>query len=47
VSNSERTRARIGAPLRIPYGPSAIEQLDIFRADRSAAPIFVFIHGGA
>jgi arylformamidase len=47
ASNSERTRARIGAPSRLPYGPSPIEQLDIFRAERAAAPIFVFIHGGA
>jgi arylformamidase len=47
VSNSERTRSRIGAPLRLPYGPGAIEQLDIFRTDRTCAPIFVFIHGGA
>ena len=33
--------------MRLPYGPSAIEQVDIFRTDRDAAPIFVFIHGGA
>jgi len=51
ISNSERTRQRIGPPLRRPYGPAEIEQLDIFRAepgtDRAGAPIFVFIHGGA
>jgi len=47
ASNSERTRQRIGPPLRIPYGPSAIERLDIFRTERDAAPVFVFIHGGA
>src|SRR5437868_12530240 len=47
ISNSERTRSRIGAPLRLPYGPSVIEQLDLFRTDHPAAPIFVFIHGGA
>jgi len=47
ASNSERTRARIGAPMRRPYGPTSIEQLDIFRTDRAAAPVFVFIHGGA
>src|SRR3954462_6985992 len=47
-SNSARTRARIGPPLRRTYGPSAIEELDIFRPDASApAPVFVFIHGGA
>lgn len=47
ASNSARTRARIGAPLRRAYGESAIEQLDIFRADQQRAPIFIFIHGGA
>ena len=47
-SNSARTRARIGMPLRRAYGPSAIEQLDIFRTNAPApAPVFVFIHGGA
>ena len=47
-SNSARTRARIGPPLRRRYGPSAIEELDIFRTDAPApAPVFVFIHGGA
>jgi len=51
ISNSERTRQRIGPPLRRPYGPTEIEQLDIFRTERSTestgAPVFVFIHGGA
>ena len=47
ASNSARTRERIGAPLRRAYGESAIEQLDIFRAEQQRAPIFIFIHGGA
>ena len=47
ASNSARTRARIGEPLRRAYGESAIEQLDIFRTSRDHAPIFIFIHGGA
>jgi arylformamidase len=47
ISNSERTRQRIGQPLRVPYGPTEIEQLDIFRTDRLSAPVFIFIHGGA
>ena len=48
ASNSERTRARIGPPLRRSYGGSAIEQLDIFRTEAAApAPVFIFIHGGA
>src|SRR5207237_2422306 len=51
ISNSERTRQRIGMPTRVSYGPSAIEQLDIFRTDRASdgrgAAVFLFIHGGA
>jgi arylformamidase len=47
ASNSARTRARIGESLRRAYGESAVEQLDIFRAARDRAPIFIFIHGGA
>ncbi len=48
VTNSERTRARIGLPERRAYGPGAIEGLDIFRTMAPApAPVFVFIHGGA
>src|SRR3981189_437050 len=51
ISNSERTRQRIGPPMRRPYGPTEIERLDIFRTERSTdgagAPVFVFIHGGA
>jgi arylformamidase len=47
-SNSARTRARIGPPLRRRYGTSAIEELDIVRTDAPApSPVFVFIHGGA
>ena len=47
ASNSEAMRARIGAPQRESYGPSAVEGLDIYRTKRANAPIFVFIHGGA
>jgi arylformamidase len=47
ASNSARTRLRIGEPLRLAYGDTPIEQLDIFRTDKPHAPIFIFIHGGA
>jgi len=48
ASASERTRARIGPPLRRAYGPGEIERLDIFRTGAAPpAPVFVFIHGGA
>jgi arylformamidase len=45
--NSERVRQRLGAPKRLAYGPTPIEQLDLFAADKPNAPIHVFIHGGA
>lgn len=47
ASSSARTRARIGAPLRRQYGDAEVEGLDIFCTNRQAAPVFVFIHGGA
>jgi len=48
--NSDATRRRLGEPARKAYGTTANEMLDIFPARRSggqAAPINVFIHGGA
>jgi arylformamidase len=50
IRDSELARCRIGESERVTYGPSEIEQLNIYRTDRAAgaaAPIFVFIHGGA
>jgi len=47
ISNSARTRARIGDPLRRAYGDAEIEKLDIFRTDKPNAPIFIFLHGGS
>jgi arylformamidase len=43
---SESTRARL-KPERIAYGPTEIEQVDIYRTTRGNAPIQIFIHGGA
>jgi arylformamidase len=45
--NSERTRARLGAPQRFAYGAAPIEGLDVFTTGRANAPVNVFIHGGA
>jgi arylformamidase len=45
--NSDRVRARLGAPKRIAYGAKPIEQLDLFATGKPNAPINVFIHGGA
>ena len=47
ATNSERVRARLGAPRRYAYGPTPIEGLDVYPTARANAPINVFIHGGA
>ena len=47
ATNSEAVRARLGAPKRFSYGPTAIEALDIYATQRPNAPINIFIHGGA
>jgi arylformamidase len=45
--NSERARARLGAPKRLAYGATPAEGLDVFTTARPNAPVMVFIHGGA
>ena len=47
ASASEEARERLGAPQRLSYGPGEFEKLDIYRAKRPTAPIFVYFHGGA
>src|SRR5271163_4197371 len=47
IRDSELTRLRIGEPERVAYGQAELERLDIYRTKRDAAPVFVFIHGGA
>jgi arylformamidase len=47
ASSSEETRARLGAPKRLTYGPTAVEALDLYPARTPNAPVFVFVHGGA
>jgi arylformamidase len=47
ISDSELARLRVGEPVRVAYGPAEIERLDIYRTGRAAAPVFIFIHGGA
>lgn len=47
ASESVAVRTRIGEPQRAAYGPSDVESLEIYRTTSEAAPIFVFIHGGA
>jgi arylformamidase len=47
IAASECTRAILGPPQRVAYGPSEYERLDIFRAAAANAPVNVFVHGGA
>jgi arylformamidase len=44
---SEQVRDRIGKPVRLAYGPTEIEKLDLYKARKPGASIFVFIHGGS
>lgn len=46
ATSSETTRARLGAPKRLAYGPTPTEALDLYPAKSPNAPIFIFIHGG-
>ena len=45
--NSDRVRQRLGMPKRLAYGPTEIEQLDLFACKAPNAPINIFVHGGA
>src|SRR5438552_1054658 len=47
ATGSDEARARLGAPKRLAYGPTAVEALDLYPANKPNAPIFVFVHGGA
>ena len=47
ASASRTARAHLGEPQRVAYGPTEHEKLDIYRAKKANAPIFVFVHGGA
>ena len=47
IGESAMARRHIGEPERVAYGPAEIERLDIYRSAGAAAPVFVFIHGGA
>jgi arylformamidase len=47
ATNSDAVRARLGAPVRLKYGSTEIEGLDVYRTSRPDAPINIFVHGGA
>jgi arylformamidase len=39
--------ARLGPPLRLAYGPTEHEKLDIYKTHKPNAPVNVYVHGGA
>src|SRR5215475_5706779 len=47
ASESELVRSRLGRPMRVAYGTTPHEMLDIYPARNGNAPIAVFVHGGA
>jgi arylformamidase len=47
ATNSEVTRAQLGAPKRLSYGATPIEGIDLYATAKPNAPVHVFIHGGA
>jgi arylformamidase len=47
ASNSAAMRARLGEPKRAAYGPTPIEQLEIYSPRQTNAPVHIHIHGGA
>jgi arylformamidase len=47
ASNSDVMRKRVGEPKRFNYGPTKIEQLEVYSTKRPNAPIHIHIHGGA
>lgn len=46
-ARSRATRSRLACRSNVPYGPTADEVVDIFPAERSPAPVQIFVHGGA
>jgi arylformamidase len=47
ATRSAATRQRLKFKSAVAYGPTEDEVLDIFPCDKEAAPIHVFVHGGA
>jgi arylformamidase len=47
IANSADVRKRLGEPRRLAYGPTEIEQLDLYPTDKPRSPIIVVVHGGA
>jgi arylformamidase len=46
VKTSASVRSALSCQMKVPFGPTLAEHLDIFPAAQPDAPILVFIHGG-
>ncbi len=46
AARSAHARQTLRCMLDVPYGPTREETLDIFPADATKSPVFVFLHGG-
>jgi arylformamidase len=46
ILSSERVRKERSGRLRVPYGPTPGQTLDVFSAKEPGSPINIFVHGG-
>ncbi|MFL6799717.1 MAG: alpha/beta hydrolase [Xanthobacteraceae bacterium] len=46
-ANNEIAASRVGRPIRLAYGATPIEMLDLYKCAQADAPTMIFIHGGS
>lgn len=46
ATDSEQTRSTLDCVLDVPFGPTLVENLDIFPSAQANSPVLAFIHGG-
>jgi arylformamidase len=46
-ANNEIALSVVGHPMRVAYGPTEAEKVDIYKTKRANAPTMIFIHGGS
>lgn len=46
-ANNEVAVSVVGTPMRVAYGPTEIEKVDIYKCKQPNAPTMIFIHGGS
>jgi arylformamidase len=47
AQRNSATLGRLGPPKRLSYGPTTVEQLDVYLTRQPNAPVHVYVHGGA